>query len=188
MSTWACTIPLCRHIPFIFPFCFEPPFVIPPSDSDCQRWVLGIQICSGTSLCIPFTLLCQNIYHFSITMLGQDKTFTIPCRFDINIYHFSITVLSLDKTFYNTVPGFDITFLSPLPSLLFVFKYNASYDFCIAPLLVTDFYNSISVANAFQSPPSRSYCFLNTLLMDHIPVNILCRCTAYAANRLDTWH
>ena len=35
-------------------------------------------------------------------MLGQDKTFTIPCHFDINIYHFSITVLSQDKNF--TIP------------------------------------------------------------------------------------
>jgi hypothetical protein len=44
--------------------------------------------------------------------------------------------------------------------------------------MVTGFYNTISVANAFQSPPSGSYRFSNTLLMDHIPVNILCRCTA----------
>ena len=43
LSTWACTIPLRQHIPFIFPFCFEPPFVVPPSDSDRQRQVLGIQ-------------------------------------------------------------------------------------------------------------------------------------------------
>ena len=26
-----------------------------------------------------------KIYHFSITVLGQDKTFTVPCRFDINV-------------------------------------------------------------------------------------------------------
>jgi hypothetical protein len=43
LSTWACTIPLRQHIPFILPFCFEPSFVLPPSDSDRQRWVLGIQ-------------------------------------------------------------------------------------------------------------------------------------------------
>ena len=36
------------------------------------------KICSGTSLCIPCALLCQYVYHFSITVLGQDKTFTIP--------------------------------------------------------------------------------------------------------------
>ena len=43
LSTWACTIPLRQHIPFILPFCFEPSFVVPPSDSDRQRRVLGIQ-------------------------------------------------------------------------------------------------------------------------------------------------
>jgi hypothetical protein len=43
LSTWACTIPLRQHIPFILSFCFEPSFVVPPSDSDRQRRVLGIQ-------------------------------------------------------------------------------------------------------------------------------------------------
>ena len=37
LSTWTCTIPLRRHIPSILPFCFEPSFVVPPSDSDRQR-------------------------------------------------------------------------------------------------------------------------------------------------------
>ena len=43
LSTWACTLPLRQHIPSILPFCFQPSFVLPPSDSDRQRQVLGIQ-------------------------------------------------------------------------------------------------------------------------------------------------
>ena len=30
-----------------------------------------------------------------------------------------------------------------LPALLLLFQYNTSYDFCIAPLQVTDFYNTV---------------------------------------------
>ena len=33
-----------------------------------------------------------------MAVLRQDKTFTIPCRFDINIYHFSITVAAHSMT------------------------------------------------------------------------------------------
>jgi hypothetical protein len=43
LSTEACTLPLHQHIPSITPFCFRPSFVLPPSDSDRQRQVLGIQ-------------------------------------------------------------------------------------------------------------------------------------------------
>jgi hypothetical protein len=67
----------------------------------------------------------KNLYHFSITVLIQDNTFTIPCQitflspcllrirllqyraaFDINLYHFSITVLIQDNTF--TIPCSDL--------------------------------------------------------------------------------
>jgi hypothetical protein len=37
--------------------------------------------------------------------IRQDKTFTTPCRFDKNIYHFSITVLKQDKTFIIPFPA-----------------------------------------------------------------------------------
>ena len=66
LSTWACTIPLRQHILFILPFCLEPSFDVPPSVSDRQRQVLGIQ-----SLVLLFSLNLQwyqPLYPFYFTV------------------------------------------------------------------------------------------------------------------------
>ncbi len=113
LSTWACTIPLHQYIPYSTSlfwtiFCCTPFWFWSPKtgfgDPVTSPFILT-KFAVVPAFCIPCALPCQNIYYFSITVLDQDKTFTIPCRYVINIYHFSITVLSQDKTFTTPCPA-----------------------------------------------------------------------------------